>query len=185
MSTVSVSGWLWANTYIMQLCMFSDGWRAKGRVTLAAISGTTFLVPYHTVKSLQVIWGSDTHRFHLRPNFKWFAETWLTTVQIGHRDSRFQGWGEYWTYEYEYWKISTRVLLEFNVFSVFMFINLGKTSTWVVLASALVGSVTAVRVTSLTCPITFQVVSYIINITALYCFLVLVLTTVAPFTNMV
>ena len=48
-----------------------------------------------------------------------------------------QGWGEYWTYEYEYWKISTRVVLEYNVFSIFMFIILGKTSTRVVLAPAL------------------------------------------------
>ena len=50
---------------------------------------------------------------------------------------RGQGWGEYWTYEYEYWKISTRVVLEYNVFSIFMFIILGKTSTRVVLAPAL------------------------------------------------
>ena len=48
-----------------------------------------------------------------------------------------QGWGEYWTYEYEYWKISTRVVLEYNVFSIFMFIILYKTSTRVVLAPAL------------------------------------------------
>ena len=48
-----------------------------------------------------------------------------------------QGWGEYWTYEYEYGKISTRVVLEYNVFSIFMFIILGKTSTRVVLAPAL------------------------------------------------
>ena len=46
-----------------------------------------------------------------------------------------QGWGEYWTYEYEYWKISTRVVLEYNIFSIF--IILGKTSTRVVLAPAL------------------------------------------------
>ena len=52
-------------------------------------------------------------------------------------DHTHQGWGEYWTYEYEYWKISTRVVLEYNVFSIFMFIILGKTSTWVVLAPAL------------------------------------------------
>ena len=48
-----------------------------------------------------------------------------------------QGWGEYWTYEYKYWKISTRVVLEYSVFSIFMFIILGKTSTQVVLAPAL------------------------------------------------
>ena len=48
-----------------------------------------------------------------------------------------QGWGKYWTYEYEYWKISTRVVPEYNVFSIFMFTILGKTSTWVVLAPAL------------------------------------------------
>ena len=48
-----------------------------------------------------------------------------------------QGWGEYWTYEYEYWKISTWVVLEYSVFSIFMFIILGKTSTRVVLAPAL------------------------------------------------
>ena len=34
---------------------------------------------------------------------------------------------------------STRVVLEYNVFSIFMFIILGKTSTWVVLAPALSG----------------------------------------------
>ena len=52
-----------------------------------------------------------------------------------------QVWGEYWTYEYEYLEISTRVVLEYNVFSIFMFIVLGKTSTRVVLAPALqVGS---------------------------------------------
>ena len=48
-----------------------------------------------------------------------------------------QGWGEYWTYEYEYWKISTGLVLEYNVFSIFMFIILGKTSTRLVLAPAL------------------------------------------------
>ena len=48
-----------------------------------------------------------------------------------------QGWGEYLTYEYVYWKISTRVVLECNVFSIFMFIILDKTSTRVVLAPAL------------------------------------------------
>ena len=53
---------------------------------------------------------------------------------------RIQGWGEYSTYEYEYWKISTRVALEYNVFSIFMFIILGKTSTRVVLAPALLES---------------------------------------------
>ena len=52
-------------------------------------------------------------------------------------NSHKQGWGEYWTYEYEYWKISTRVVLEYNIFSIFMFIILGKTSTRVVLAPAL------------------------------------------------
>ena len=54
-----------------------------------------------------------------------------------HLKSTRQGWGEYSTYEYEYWKISTRVVLEYNVFSIFMFIILGKTSTRVVLAPAL------------------------------------------------
>ena len=54
-----------------------------------------------------------------------------------HLGPTLQGWGEYWTYEYEYWKISTRVVLEYNVFSIFMFIILGKTSTRVVLAPAL------------------------------------------------
>ena len=62
-------------------------------------------------------------------------------ITVIHHDPRRiapgQGWGEYWTYEYEYWKISTRVVLEYNVFSIFMFIILGKTSTWVVLAPAL------------------------------------------------
>ena len=48
-----------------------------------------------------------------------------------------QGWGEYWTCEYEYWKISTQVVLEYNVFSIFMFIIWGKTITRVVLAPAL------------------------------------------------
>ena len=48
-----------------------------------------------------------------------------------------QGWGEYWTYEYEYWKISTQVVLEYNVFCIFMFTILDKTSTRVVLAPAL------------------------------------------------
>ena len=52
-----------------------------------------------------------------------------------------QGWGEYSTYEYEYWKISTRVVLEYNVFSIFMFIILGKTSTRVVLTPALAGCI--------------------------------------------
>ena len=47
-------------------------------------------------------------------------------------------WQDKYLYEYEYWKISTRVLLEYNVFSIFMFIILGKTSTLVVLAPALV-----------------------------------------------
>ena len=48
-----------------------------------------------------------------------------------------QGWGKHWTYEYDYWKISPPVVLKYNVFSIFMFIILGKTSTGVVLASAL------------------------------------------------
>ena len=55
-----------------------------------------------------------------------------------NNDDYDQGWGEYWTYEYEYWKISTRVVLQYNVFSIFMFIILGKMSTWVVLAPALI-----------------------------------------------
>ena len=64
-----------------------------------------------------------------------FLKTREQQVQVsGH-----QGWGEYWTYEYEYWEISTRVVHEYNVFSIFMFIILGKTSTRVVLAPALVG----------------------------------------------
>ena len=49
-----------------------------------------------------------------------------------------QGWAEYWTYKYKYWKIGTQVVLEFNVFSIFMFIILGKTSTRVILTSALI-----------------------------------------------
>ena len=57
-----------------------------------------------------------------------------------------QGWGEYSTYEYEYWKISTRVVLEYNVFSIFMFIILGKTSTRVVFAPALVDTYESIRV---------------------------------------
>ena len=48
-----------------------------------------------------------------------------------------QVWGEYWTYEYEYWESSTRVVIEYNVFSIFTFIVLGKTSTRVVLTPAL------------------------------------------------
>ena len=49
-----------------------------------------------------------------------------------------QGWGEYWTYEYKYWKISTRGVFEYNVFSIFMFIILSKTSTRAVLSLALI-----------------------------------------------
>ena len=64
----------------------------------------------------------------------------MSQVTASHLKIRHQGWGEYWTYEYEYWKISTRVVLEYNVFSVFMFIILGKTSTRVVLAPALSGT---------------------------------------------
>ena len=56
-------------------------------------------------------------------NFRWYP---------------WQGWGEYRTYEYEYWKISTRVVLEYNVLSIFMLIILYKTSTRVVLAPALI-----------------------------------------------
>ena len=48
-----------------------------------------------------------------------------------------QGWGEYWTYEYDYWKISTPVVLKYNVFSMFMFIISGKMITGVVLAPSL------------------------------------------------
>ena len=33
-----------------------------------------------------------------------------------------QGWDEYPTYEYEYGIISTQVVLDYNVFSIFMFI---------------------------------------------------------------
>ena len=39
--------------------------------------------------------------------------------------------GEYWTYEYKYWKINVRVVLEYSGFSICMFIILGSTSTWV------------------------------------------------------
>ena len=49
-----------------------------------------------------------------------------------------QGWGKYWTYEYKYWKIITQVVFECNVFSILMFFILGKTSTRVVLAPALI-----------------------------------------------
>ena len=48
--------------------------------------------------------------------------------------TEWHGYLEYWTYEYEYWEISTRVALEYNVFSILMFIILGKMSTRVVLA---------------------------------------------------
>ena len=34
--------------------------------TLATITGTTILVPYLYVKSLQLIWSAGTHRFHLQ-----------------------------------------------------------------------------------------------------------------------
>ena len=37
-----------------------------GILALAAISGTTKLVPYHSVKSLQLIWRWGTCRFHLQ-----------------------------------------------------------------------------------------------------------------------
>ena len=33
---------------------------------LAANAGATILVPYHVVKSLQLIWKSGIRRFHLR-----------------------------------------------------------------------------------------------------------------------
>ena len=47
------------------------------------------------------------------------------TMILTMQDKQDQGWGEYWTYEYEYWKISTRVVLEYNIFCIFMFIILG------------------------------------------------------------
>ena len=56
---------------------------------------------------------------------------------------RRQGWGEYWIYEY--WKISTLVVLQYAVFSILMFIILGKTSTRVVLAPALTGAALSER----------------------------------------
>ena len=66
---------------------------------------------------------------------QWWAS--LLHTRVNRWEVNIQGWGEYSTYEYEYWKISTRVVLEYNVFSIFMFIILGKTSTRVVLAPAL------------------------------------------------
>ena len=58
------------------------------------------------MNALQLLMDTDTTRFN----------------------SKDQGWGKYWIYEYEHWKISARVLV-CNVFSTFMFIILGKTST--------------------------------------------------------
>ena len=78
---------------------------------------------------MYIKWHDHDDHSHI---FLWILTThvstcsWLSVVQ---------GWGEYSTYEY--WKISTRVVLEYNVFSIFMFIILGKTSTRVVLAPAL------------------------------------------------
>ena len=37
-----------------------------GDVAYVVKTGTTELVPYHVVKSLQLIWCSGTRRFHLR-----------------------------------------------------------------------------------------------------------------------
>ena len=48
------------------MCSCSFPWHCVGHVILAVISGTTIFVPYPSVKSLQLIWGSDTCRFHLR-----------------------------------------------------------------------------------------------------------------------
>ena len=42
------------------------GWGGIGNVILVAITGTTSLVPYLKVKSLQLIWRSGTRRWHLR-----------------------------------------------------------------------------------------------------------------------
>ena len=65
-----------------------------------------------------------------------WTNSWANTGDAGDLRRHCQGWGEYWTYEYEYWEISTQVVLEYNVFSIFMVIVLGKTSTRVVLAPA-------------------------------------------------
>ena len=57
-----------------------------GHITLVATAGTIILVPYHEVKSLQLIWRSGTRRIHLRGarssnELQWFD------LMTGHQDS--------------------------------------------------------------------------------------------------
>ena len=45
---------------------------------LAAITGDTILVPYHVVKSLQLIWDwAPVDEIYGCPIFKWVSVTWL------------------------------------------------------------------------------------------------------------
>ena len=49
----------------------------------------------------------------------------------------FQGWGEHWTNEYEYRYIGTRIVPRYKVYSIFMFVLLGRMSRPVVLPPSL------------------------------------------------
>ena len=53
---------------------------------MAAIAGASILVPCHVVRSLQLIWRSDTRRFHLRvPDLQMSCID--LTLKIGHQYS--------------------------------------------------------------------------------------------------
>ena len=73
-----------------------------------------------------------------KAGIKGINKQWHPTEYCGMSLLIHQGWGKYWTYEYNFWKISTRVVLKFKVFSVFMFITLGRTSIRVVLSPTLI-----------------------------------------------
>ena len=95
---------------------------------------------FQLTKAEHVLVGNTSaQKWHRRRRFKMgivHSNSWYR-ICFGVNIRWTQGWGEYLTYEYEYWKISTRVVLEYIVFSIFMFTILDKTSTRVVLAPAL------------------------------------------------
>ena len=51
-----------------------------GHAALVDITGTTKLIPFHSVKSLQLIWRSGTRRFHLRVPDRQMSRSDLTKM---------------------------------------------------------------------------------------------------------
>ena len=70
-----------------QYCYISILFHEHGVCCLVVIAGVTMLVPYHLIKSLQLIWRSGMRRFHLRmPDLQMscsdLIERWWTRIVV-------------------------------------------------------------------------------------------------------